>query len=56
MWVIVILHDGQGPRMEIFGDENGRPFMTQEAATTAADVYPRRGARYSVYVVQVQRG
>lgn len=52
-WVIVVLHDGLA-QIEVFGDERGRPFLSQGMAETASRVFPRQGARYSVYVTQIK--
>jgi hypothetical protein len=54
-WVIVILHDGLA-RLELFGDADGQPFPSQQAAEAHAQVFPRRGASYSVYVQPIGRG
>jgi hypothetical protein len=55
MWVILIVHDGP-IRVEIYGDQDGKPFPSQQAAEDHAQVFPRRGTSYSVYVQQIGRG
>jgi hypothetical protein len=51
-WVIVIVYDGP-VRLEVMGDDKGRPFASEGEAMQAARVFPRQGARYSVYVTQI---
>lgn len=53
MFVIIVLFDGPA-HMKAFGDREGKPFTSREAAETAMQKFRRRGVSWSVYVAALE--